>query len=196
MVVLITGGAKSGKSSFAEKYGARLGASGLYIATSPVFDEELKERVRQHRLRREQSAIAWETLEEPYELAAVLRDLAESSELWSKGTVVLVDCLILWLSNWLLRFAPDEAEERTMEQLDLLEDTLRRFPGTLLLVTNEVGYGIVPDNPLGRVFRNLAGVMNQRIAALCDRVFLVTAGIPVELKSREFSFEGRESGGI
>ncbi|MFD2370983.1 bifunctional adenosylcobinamide kinase/adenosylcobinamide-phosphate guanylyltransferase [Brevibacillus sp. GCM10020057] len=195
MIALITGGAKSGKSLFAERYAAHLGSRGVYIATSPVFDEELQERVRQHRLRREQSAIAWETVEEPYELAVLLQDLAGNAKRWPEGTVFLVDCLTLWLSNWLLRCAPHEAAERIGELLDRLEDALRSFPGTLLLVTNEVGYGVVPDTPLGRVFRDLAGVMNQRIAALCDQVFLVTAGIPIELMSREFTWEKRESAG-
>ncbi|WP_419877198.1 bifunctional adenosylcobinamide kinase/adenosylcobinamide-phosphate guanylyltransferase [Brevibacillus centrosporus] len=188
MVVLITGGAKSGKSSFAEKYAARLGAKGIYIATSPVFDEELEERVKQHQQRRAQAAIPWDTIEEPHELNAILGELAAAAKLWEEETVVVVDCLILWLSNWLLRFEQDRAMERIEEQMALLVDTLRTFPGTLLLVTNEVGYGIVPEYPLGRLFRDLAGVMNQRIAAVCDRVFLVTAGIPVELKSREFIF--------
>ncbi|MDF2684102.1 MAG: bifunctional adenosylcobinamide kinase/adenosylcobinamide-phosphate guanylyltransferase [Brevibacillus sp.] len=186
MVVLITGGAKSGKSTFAEKYATQLGAKGIYIATSPVFDAELQERVRLHQQRRERSAFGWETIEEPYELNAILSDLAGKKELWETGTVVLIDCLILWLSNWLLRFEQDHAAERIDEQLASLEEALRTFPGTLLLVTNEVGYGIVPDYPLGRIFRDLAGIMNQRIAAVCDCVFLVTAGIPIELKSREF----------
>lgn len=188
MVVLITGGAKSGKSAFAEKYASRIGSKGIYIATSPVFDDELQERVRLHQQRREMSVIGWETIEEPYELNAALKDLAEKKELWETGTVVLVDCLILWLSNWLLRCEQDldHAVEQIDEQLALLEQTLQAFPGILLLVTNEVGYGIVPDNPLGRIFRDLAGIMNQRIAAVSDRVFLVTAGISLELKSREF----------
>lgn len=186
MVVLITGGAKSGKSSFAEKYAATLGPAGIYIATSPVFDDELRVRVQQHQERREMSAIRWDTIEEEYELNSVLKKLAHDAGLRETGTVVLVDCLVLWLSNWLLRCEQDDAMERIKEQLEQLEMTLQTFPGTLLLVTNEVGYGIVPDNPLGRIFSDLAGIMNQRVAAVSDRVFLVTAGIPIELKSREF----------
>ncbi len=184
MVVLITGGAKSGKSTFAERYAAKLGSAGIYIATSPVFDDELKERVLEHQQRREMSSFRWETIEEEFELAAVLKKLADDNEL--VDTVVLVDCLILWLSNWLMRYGQHDAAQRIGEQLDRLEHTLLTFPGTLLLVTNEVGYGIVPEYPLGRIFRDLAGVMNQRMAAVSDRVFLVTAGIPIELKSREF----------
>lgn len=188
MVVMITGGAKSGKSAFAEKYAAHCGSRGIYIATSPVFDEELQERVAQHQQRRKQSAIPWETVEEQYELSAILEQLAGKRELWENDTVVLVDCLILWLSNWLLRIEPDlDAATVLLEPLlAKLEAALRSFPGTLIVVTNEVGYGIVPDYPLGRLFRDVAGVMNQRVASVCDRVFLVTAGIPIELKSREF----------
>ncbi|QRG65850.1 bifunctional adenosylcobinamide kinase/adenosylcobinamide-phosphate guanylyltransferase [Brevibacillus choshinensis] len=184
MVVLITGGAKSGKSTFAERYAAKLGSAGIYIATSPVFDDELQARVLEHQQRREMSSIRWETIEEEFELDAVLKKLADDNEL--ADTVVLVDCLILWLSNWLMRCGQHDAVQRILVQLDRLEQTLLTFPGTLLLVTNEVGYGIVPEYPLGRIFRDLAGVMNQRMAAVSDRVFLVTAGIPIELKSREF----------
>lgn len=188
MVVLITGGARSGKSSFAEKYAAHLGASGVYVATSPVFDEELKARVCHHQLRREQAAFDWETIEEPYALAEVLQGLAKRIETAEQDTVVLVDCLILWLSNWLLRYEQDDPLEQVMEKVTELMEAVRAYPGKLLLVTNEVGDGVVPEYELGRIFRDLAGWMNQRVAAECDQVFLVTAGIPVELTSRAFRF--------
>lgn len=188
MVVLVTGGARSGKSTFAEKYAAHLGSRGIYIATSPVFDEELEERVRLHQQRREQSAFTWMTVEEPYELTGILQELRSRTDLWDSGTVVLVDCLILWLSNWLLYHEEEDAMERLLAKIGELQEALRDFPGTILLVTNEVGYGIVPDYPLGRVFRDMAGMMNQHVAAESDQVFLVTAGIPVELKSRAFGF--------
>lgn len=186
MVVLVTGGARSGKSTFAEQYAARNGSRGIYIATSPVFDEELAERVLLHQQRREQSFFVWETREEPYELADLIRELRSCAERSEKDTVILVDCLILWLSNWLLRYEQDHPVERIMEKVAELQEAIRAFPGTILLVSNEVGYGIVPEYPLGRVFRDLAGLMNQRVAAECDQVFLVTAGIPIELKSRAF----------
>lgn len=188
MVVLITGGARSGKSTFAEKYAAHIASAGIYIATSPVFDEELKERVNQHQHRREQAAFDWKTIEEPYALANVLQALKNRPDVESKETVILVDCLILWLSNWLLKLENDNPMERIMEKLTELLTVLREYPGTILLVTNEVGDGIVPEYPLGRLFRDLAGLMNQRIAAISDQVFLVTAGIPVELTSRAFRF--------
>jgi adenosylcobinamide kinase / adenosylcobinamide-phosphate guanylyltransferase len=186
MIVLVTGGARSGKSTFAEAYAARLGSQGVYIATSPVFDDELRERVRRHRQRREQSPFPWETFEVPYDLAGFLRRLPTEPAIGSGESVVLVDCLTLWLSNWLLRHEREQPMEQTLEKVDELEETLRTFPGTIILVTNEVGCGIVPDNPLGRMFRDAAGIMNQRVAGASDQVFLVTAGIPVELKSRAF----------
>lgn len=185
MAILVTGGARSGKSSFAEKYASRLGKQGIYIATSPVFDEELAERVRLHRKRRDESAFSWETVEEQYELTAVLSQLGRREEVKRKETVLLVDCLTLWLSNWLLRL---DNEAGVRQQIAALQEAIRAFPGTLLLVTNEVGGGIVPEHALGRVFRDLAGAMNQRVAAECEQVFLVTAGIPLEIKSRAFHF--------
>jgi adenosylcobinamide kinase/adenosylcobinamide-phosphate guanylyltransferase len=183
--ILVTGGARSGKSRFAEKYAEHLGRKGIYIATSPVFDEELAERVRLHRMRREESAFSWETVEEQYELADVLHRLGKREDVQSREAVLLVDCLTLWLSNWLLRV---EQEAALSGQIAALLEEIRAFPGTLLLVTNEVGDGIVPEHKLGRVFRDLAGVMNQRVADVCKEVFLVTAGIPLEIKSRAFRF--------
>jgi adenosylcobinamide kinase/adenosylcobinamide-phosphate guanylyltransferase len=183
--ILVTGGARSGKSRFAEKYAAHLGSKGIYIATSPVFDEELAERVRLHRQRREASAFPWETVEEQYELAEVLRRLARRKDVQDGEAVLLVDCLTLWLSNWLLRV---EQEAVVNERIASLLEEIRAFPGTLLLVTNEVGGGIVPEHRLGRVFRDLAGIMNQRVAEVCGQVFLVAAGIPMEIKSRAFRF--------
>ncbi|GED70522.1 adenosylcobinamide kinase/adenosylcobinamide phosphate guanyltransferase [Brevibacillus reuszeri] len=188
MVVLITGGARSGKSTFAEKYAAHLGTAGIYIATSPVFDEELRERVNHHQLRREQSSFAWKTVEEPHLLADVLQSFKSRADVVAKESVILVDCLILWLSNLLLQAEKDNPMEHIMEKLAELLAVLEDYPGTVLLVTNEVGDGIVPEYPLGRLFRDLAGLMNQRVASISDQVFLVTAGIPVELKSRAFRF--------
>ncbi|UED67332.1 bifunctional adenosylcobinamide kinase/adenosylcobinamide-phosphate guanylyltransferase [Brevibacillus sp. HD3.3A] len=188
MIVLVTGGARSGKSTFAEKYAAHLGKAGVYIATAQAFDEEMRERIARHRERRQQSDFPWETIEEPYALADVIRSLRQRDEPAQKQAVVLIDCLIVWLSNWLIRHEQEQAVERTLSQVDELVAALQDFPGTILLVTNEVGDGLVPEYPLGRRFRDLAGLMNQRMAAVADQVFLLTAGIPLEIKSKAFCF--------
>ncbi|GEB34681.1 MULTISPECIES: bifunctional adenosylcobinamide kinase/adenosylcobinamide-phosphate guanylyltransferase [Brevibacillus] len=188
MIVLVTGGARSGKSTFAETYAAHLGKAGVYIATAQAFDEEMRERIARHRARRQQSGFLWETVEEPYALADVIRSLQQRDEFKQNQAVVLVDCLIVWLSNWLIRHEQEQAVERTLAQVDELIAALQHFPGTILFVTNEVGDGLVPEYPLGRMFRDLAGLMNQRMAAAADQVFLLTAGIPLEIKSKAFRF--------
>lgn len=188
MVILVTGGARSGKSTFAERYAAHLGSSGKYIATAQVYDEEMGTRVRRHLERRELSGFTWDTIEEPYDLSGELRKLIMDKDK-EKDKVTLVDCLTLWLSNWLIAYENEnEPESKVWSKLEELTHTLSAYTGTIILVTNEVGDGIVPEYPLGRQFRDLAGVMNQRIASISEQVFLVTAGIPMELKSREFKF--------
>lgn len=186
MVVMVTGGARSGKSTFAESYAAHLGKRGIYLATSPVFDEELSLRVAMHQERRENSSFRWETIEEPYDLAGKLEELAKRPDVLAGETVLLVDCLILWLSNWLVRDEPRPELAFLLQKVSELQQVISSFPGTLLLVTNEVGYGIVPEYALGRMFRDAAGMMNQRMAEVSEQVFLVTAGIPMEIKSKAF----------
>jgi adenosylcobinamide kinase/adenosylcobinamide-phosphate guanylyltransferase len=204
MVVLITGGARSGKSSFAEKYAAHLSKEGLYIATTERIhkgmeqsrncieqsnaemeycDAEMKHRIMKHVERRNQSPLVWETIEEPYHLAERLKSLSKNE------AVILVDCLTIWLSNWLIHYEGEEAESKTADKINQLVQALASFEGDLLLVTNEVGSGIVPEYRLGRQFRDLAGMMNQQIAAVSEQVFLVTAGIPIELKSFEYKLD-------
>lgn len=183
MAVLVTGGARSGKSSFAEKLAMHSRARGLYIATSHIYDEEMRERVQLHKQQRILSGYSWDTREEPFELQTLLQQLHESGE----EAVVLVDCLTLWLSNWLLRYEHErDASALVTKRVEELVATVSSYSGQLILVTNEVGDGIVPEYPLGRSFRDLAGRMNQRIAEVCDQVFLVTVGIPIELKSRAY----------
>lgn len=180
MVVLVTGGARSGKSSFAEKYAAKKGTYGVYLATAQVLDDGMRRRIEKHRSRREDAGFRWETLEEPVELAGRLESLAANP-----APILLIDCLTLWLTNVLLEGDCEDgekAEDRVLARVGELERALLAYSGKVILVTNEVGDGIVPEYPLGRLYRDLAGVLNQRIAAISDEVFLVTAGIPVELK--------------
>lgn len=197
MAVLVTGGARSGKSSFAEKLAARLGQQGVYIATSRIWDDEMADRIALHQANREQGGFRWATIEEPMKLPGRLRQLAEEFEAQeNKSAVVLVDCLTLWLTNLLLETeekekagSAEEAESWLTEQMSSLVAVAEDFAYPLIFVTNEVGDGIVPAYPLGRRFRDEAGRLNQRIAAVSDKVFLVTAGIPVELNALRFRWE-------
>ncbi|MBP1962424.1 bifunctional adenosylcobinamide kinase/adenosylcobinamide-phosphate guanylyltransferase [Paenibacillus aceris] len=186
MAVLVTGGARSGKSSFAEKLAMHGSERGVYIATSHIYDEEMRERVDLHQQMRLSSGYPWDTREEPFRLCELLKQLDESGE----EAVVLVDCLTLWLSNWLLQYeGDDKASALVMKRIEELVEGVSGYSGRLILVTNEVGDGIVPEYPLGRSFRDLAGRMNQRLAEVCEQVFLVTVGIPIELKSRAYRFD-------
>ncbi|OKP97391.1 bifunctional adenosylcobinamide kinase/adenosylcobinamide-phosphate guanylyltransferase [Paenibacillus sp. P46E] len=180
MSILVTGGARSGKSSFAERLTLSLANQAVYVATGQAFDEEMKLRIALHRKLREANGSAWETLEEPHALPALLDRL-------SGGKAVLVDCLTLWLSNVLLAVEDQEdRQERVEREIARLEHSVSSFQGVLVLVTNEVGDGIVPEYALGRLYRDLAGRMNALLARSSKQVFLVTAGIPIELKSREY----------
>jgi adenosylcobinamide kinase / adenosylcobinamide-phosphate guanylyltransferase len=168
-IILITGSARSGKSRCAETRAAELGGRRLYVATAEAQDEEMAQRIAAHRQRR---GAQWITVEEPIELAALLVN--------QRGQIdcALIDCLTLWLSNLLLRRDAEYAEEKVQELLD----TLASLDFHVLLVTNEVGWGIVPDNPLARRFRDLAGWANQRFAAAANEVVLTVAGVPMTIK--------------
>lgn len=198
MKVLVTGGARSGKSAFAERYAAKLASEGIYIATAQAYDDEMRQRIEQHRRERDERGFRWTTREEPYDLAEALRELSADREPDADPVsaadesvrfrrVVLVDCLTLWLSNRLLAWEGEaDAERRVEARIDELTRAFADYSGALVLVTNEVGYGLVPEYKLGRQFRDLSGRMNQRLAQAADQVFLVTAGIPIELKSRQY----------
>ena len=164
-LTLVLGGARSGKSRYAEGLIARLPPPWIYLATAEAGDDEMALRIKQHRARR---GADWRTLEAPRDLAAALA---------ASGTMpVLVDCLTLWLSNLLL------GDDDMDMQIERLEKSLAEIAGPVVLVANEVGSGIVPDHPLGRKFRDLQGVLNQRMAARADRVVLMVAGLPLLLK--------------
>lgn len=159
------GGARSGKSRYAESLVTALPPPWLYVATAEAGDSEMVARVAAHQARRGPS---WTTIETPRNVAETLGTHAD--------TPTLVDCLTLWLSNVMLADADIDAE---IEQLD---EALARAAAPIVLVANEVGFGIVPDSALGRRFRDLQGLLNQRIAARADRVVLVVAGLPLTLK--------------
>jgi len=172
MLTLILGGARSGKTRFAEGLARAAEAAGrsvVYLATAQALDDEMTERVRRHRADR---PAHWTTLEETLALAAALEDAARPDR------CILVDCLTLWLTNLLLA---DDATAFERERGRLL-DVLPRLPGEVLLVSNEVGMGLVPISSLGRRFVDESGRLHQDVAALADRVRLVVAGIPVAVK--------------
>lgn len=183
-VILVTGGAKSGKSMFAERLVAGLGDHVVYVATGEAYDDEMQSRIALHRTRRPAD---WTTIEAPYDLRAALEDVSPSAE------VVLLDCLTLWTSNHLLALGdPDDpawwnsVEVLQGRLLDMLEGALAAAHAArwhLVLVTNEVGSGIVPATPLGRAFRDLLGAVTQQASAVSDSVFLVVAGLGVEVKA-------------
>ena len=177
-IILVTGGARSGKSSFAERLMRKHAPDGcLYVATAEALDEEMKERISLHQAERDAVSYNWSTAEWPLSLPEQLAQ--------SKSSAILVDCLTVWLSNELLAVEQEPDFSTKLEQrIQSFIDAAAQYEGLLVLVTNEVGSGVVPAYKLGRVFRDAAGRLNQRAAAAADEVYLVTAGIPIELKSR------------
>lgn len=169
MRTLILGGARSGKSALAERLAAASGHEVVYIATAQAHDEEMAARIALHRAQR---PAHWLSVEEPLALAAVLEAHARP------GRCVLVDCLTLWLSN--LLGAPDD--ERFKHERNALLQLLPSLKGQVLMVSNEVGLGVVPMGELTRRFVDEAGRLHQALAAQCERVLFVTAGLPMPLK--------------
>lgn len=162
----VLGGARSGKSAFAERLVESAGKPKIYIATAQAFDTEMRARIEAHKGRRGEG---WTTTEAPLDVAGALGTIPA-------GSVVLLDCATLWLSNHLL------AEHDLSAACDGLIAALADCRSEVVVVSNEVGSGIVPENPLARRFRDAQGVLNQRLAAICDLAVLVVAGLPVVLK--------------
>jgi adenosylcobinamide kinase / adenosylcobinamide-phosphate guanylyltransferase len=165
-VVLITGGARSGKSRHAEARVRVIPGRPIYIATAKALDDEMAERIAKHRSRR---GSEWIEREVPLDLVSALTET-------DGGGARLVDCLTLWLSNLL------HAKRDWPQAVSELVDELSRQRSPVVLVTNEVGLGIVPDNALARAYRDAAGIMNQTIASIADEVEFVVAGLPMKLK--------------
>ena len=164
---LILGGARSGKSRLAERRARDSGLAVTMVATAEGNDEEMRARIAAHRRRRPQE---WRTVEAPRGLGETLQAEADT------GRLLLVDCLTLWLANVF------EEPELLARERDTLLAVLPKLPGEVVLVSNEVGQGIVPDNPLARQYRDEAGRLHQAVAATCERVTWVVAGLPVALK--------------
>jgi adenosylcobinamide kinase/adenosylcobinamide-phosphate guanylyltransferase len=166
--VLVLGGARSGKTGFAERLAMRAGQRPAYLATAEALDEEMRERVRSHR---QQRGTSFATIEAPLELSQALLDAAETHD------AILVDCLTLWITNMIV------ANANVAEAVDELAATLGALKSSrVILVSNEVGLGIVPDNAMARMFRDLAGSAHQRLAEICDDAYFIVAGLPIVLK--------------
>ncbi len=166
-LTLVLGGARSGKSAFAEALAPRSGLALHYIATGRAYDDEMRERIATHRSRR---GAHWTTHEAPLDLTGVIGSLDNANN------VILVDCLTLWITNLMM----DEADKDAA--FEALLGRLSAVRSQIILVSNEVGMGIVPENAMAREFRDLTGILHQKIAGIADEVYLVAAGLPLKLK--------------
>lgn len=165
-LMLVIGGARAGKSDFAQNQAA-LAANVSFIATAQALDDEMHRRIAEHKAQR---PLGWETLEEPLHIAQALRQ--------AKHAVVVLDCLTLWVSNLM------HAKQAVLPQLEGFLEAYSASDKALWLVSNEVGLGIVPENALARQYRDLLGQVNRRVAEAADRVYWMVAGIPVQIKGR------------
>ena len=190
-LILILGGARSGKSAFAERLAASSGRTVTYIATATAGDDEMRTRIAHHRASRPRE---WHTIEEPLDLAGAVR------QAYRFANVLLLDCVTLWLGNMLsqepgqrenddksieeLRITSNLFDEACLKQVEALLAVVQSAEPnkTLIVVTNEVGLGVVPAYPLGRVYRDTLGYVNQRLAQAADRVYLMVAGMAVDIK--------------
>jgi adenosylcobinamide kinase/adenosylcobinamide-phosphate guanylyltransferase len=172
-MIFITGGCRSGKSRYALHYANQHFSKKLFLATCEVLDEEMAQRIENHKKVR---GPEWQTIEEPVDIVNKIKKDGGDSE------VILIDCLTLWLYNLLMRWDNDL---RIMEETERLIVSLKKSHTSFLLVSNEVGMGIVPADPLSRRYRDLLGAMNQRIADALDTVIFMVSGIPLFLKGKE-----------
>jgi adenosylcobinamide kinase/adenosylcobinamide-phosphate guanylyltransferase len=184
-LILILGGARSGKSTFAEQLAINSGKSVAFIATATAGDEEMRARIARHQAERPHE---WQTIEEPLDLPRAIHRASAQAD------VLLLDCLTLWTSNWLMQQTEgdyvDEADsaylpgESALAEIEDILRVLRSLPAqkTLIAISNEVGLGVVPAYPLGRVYRDTLGYVNQRLARAAERVYMLVAGIAVDLK--------------
>ena len=194
-IIYITGGAKSGKSKFAEKLAFKK-EKRVYLATSVPFDSEMKKRVEKHK---EQRGENWITIEAYKNLDEVLKKTEENTE------VILLDCLTNMISNIMFEIysgdwdsIPDNITEKiektVFSEVSKILDFNKSYKGDIIVVSNEVGMGLVPENPLGRYFRDIAGSMNQIIAGEADEAYLVVSGIPVKIKQPQIKKQIKKTG--
>ncbi len=180
-LILITGGVRSGKSTFAQRLAMEKGGKTLFLATAQAGDAEMAQRIAVHKASRPEE---WLTVEEPLHIAQAFSQHSHESE------VIILDCLTLWVSNHLLQLFAEETEVKadestqrgTIKEAEAFLKAYQKGSASLIVVTNEVGMGIVPDSPLSRLYRDTLGRVNQLFAARADRVYLMVAGIPVAVK--------------
>lgn len=167
-IVFVTGGARSGKSGFALSEALKIAGKKAFLATAEATDKEMKDRIQRHR---DDRGSGWKTYEEPVRIARLMREID------ARYRVVVIDCLTLWLANVMMSGLDEEKEgDRLISALKAIKKA------QVLIVSNEVGMGIVPENELARKFRDAAGRLNQRFAAMADEVYVTVSGIPVKIK--------------
>ncbi|MEK6679305.1 MAG: bifunctional adenosylcobinamide kinase/adenosylcobinamide-phosphate guanylyltransferase [Nitrospirota bacterium] len=175
-LIFILGGARSGKSSFALKLAESIKGKRLYIATAEALDMEMEERIKKHKKER---ANNWDAIEEPIKIADIIKKN-------KKYGVILLDCLTLWVSNLMHIEARSKGQGarggRTLQKITDLISACKKAKASIIIVSNEVGLGIVPDNPLARQFRDIAGFANQKIADAAGEVYFMVSGIPLKIK--------------
>jgi len=168
-IIFLGGGTRSGKSDFALAVARRLGKRRLFVATAQAGDDEMRQRIRRHQ---ESRGTDFQTIEEPLRVAEILRGVSEHD-------VLVLDCLTLWLTNLLLQ---GEEAEAVLQRVEELADVLALRRMHAVVVTSEVGLGLVPETPLGRAFRDITGLAHQRLAALADEVYFGVLGVMLRLK--------------
>lgn len=185
-IILISGAARSGKSRFAEQLASQIDKQVAYLATAQALDPEMQERINQHQSRRPAN---WTTFEEPFEIEKIIEENHQLHKTW------LLDCLTLFVSNLLLRkikatsdstfdstLADSRVQSCIMDRIDSLCRLVAKTKITLLIVSNEVGWGLVPPDPVSRLYRDIVGLANQKIAARAEEVYVTVLGLPLRIK--------------
>ena len=188
-IILCSGGARSGKSEFAERLALATKGPKAYVATSQAFDEEMVDRIKKHQERRGK---IWNNFEVPLHLADEWENISQSAD------VILIDCLTMFTTNHMMAYGSirgqedaNRLEQTILSELDTLLDSIQLCEGkTVIFVTNEIGLGIVPDNKLARYFRDIAGRVNRAVASVADKLYLTISGVTIELKSQEVNING------
>ncbi len=176
-LILVVGGARSGKSDYAQVLAESLPGPRCFVATCPKVDSEMDERIARHQ--RDRKGKGWQTVEEERDIAGFFRETVETK-------LYLLDCLTLWVNNLMYRAKQEKqpfGEDEMVAELRLLLDAVRMSSATVICVSNEVGMGIVPDNPTARLYRDLVGRCNRLVAEAADRVVFVSCGIPMDIKN-------------